>query len=101
MLEPASAPPAISRLRKSGSGSSRPLNHFTAIKKFEARKSPFLRSIQLNDSFTEPEIDRGFEIGGRWGPVLPRRARYRASGGPVRRSTNDRGDHNHSDVRTE
>ena len=65
MLEPAATPPnkvAREDLRKWRLET--PLEHFTAIrKKFDSAKIAIRAfNYSFNDSFTEPEIDRGFEI---------------------------------------
>ena len=49
-----------------------PLDHFTAIrKKFDSAKIAIRAfNYSFNDSFTEPEIDRGFEIARALGAEL-------------------------------
>ena len=65
MLEPAATPPAkVSREEVRKWRLETPLEHFTAIrKKFDSAKIAIRAfNYSFNDSFTEPEIDRGFEI---------------------------------------
>ena len=65
MLEPAATPPAkVAREELRKWRLETPLDHFTAIrKKFDSAKIAIRAfNYSFNDSFTEPEIDRGFEI---------------------------------------
>jgi sugar phosphate isomerase/epimerase len=65
MLEPAATPPAkVSREELRKWRLETPLDHFTAIrKKFTSAKIAIRAyNYSFNDSFTEPEIDRGFEM---------------------------------------
>ena len=65
MLEPAATPPAkVPREELRKWRLETPLEHFTAIrKKFDSAKIAIRAfNYSFNDSFTEPEIDRGFEI---------------------------------------
>ena len=65
MLEPAATPPAkVAREDVRKWRLETPLEHFTAIRrKFDNAKIAIRAfNYSFNDSFTEPEIDRGFEI---------------------------------------
>src|SRR5688572_20781085 len=65
MLEPAAVPPAkMSREEIRKWRLETPLDHFTAIrKKFDSAKIAIRAyNYSFNDTFTDPEIDRGFEI---------------------------------------